>query len=186
MEDELIRENKGLIYIAIKDLHIFWKTQDDYQDYIDAGYDGLLNGIRTYDKNKGIKQSTYYYTCIRNEICKTIVFKNRKKNQIETISYNTLINEVEGIELIDCLPSSVDVEKEVITKEQKERLNYLVDHLPNERDRLVIKMYFGLDGWEQLTIEKIAKRWGVNKNVIITRKNRALNRLWLKLKSEGL
>lgn len=47
-------------------------------------------------------------------------------------------------------------------------------------------MYFGLDGWEQLTIEKIAKRWGVNKNVIITRKNRALNRLWLKLKSEGL
>ena len=79
-ENSLIEEHKGLIYLAIKENHIYWKTEDEYQDYIDAGYDGLLQGIRTYDTTKGIKPSTYYYTCIKNEMIKVITLKNRKKN----------------------------------------------------------------------------------------------------------
>ena len=47
-------------------------------------------------------------------------------------------------------------------------------------------MMFGLDGWEQMSASEIARRWGVNKNAIISRKNRALRRLWYRIMKEDL
>ena len=185
-ENSLIEEHKGLIYLAIKENHIYWRTEDEYQDYIDAGYDGLLQGIRTYDTTKGIKPSTYYYTCIKNEMIKVITLKNRKKNSMKTVSLNTLVDDLDGTELIDLIPGSVDIEQEILDKETKEKLIYYIDHLPIEKDRYVIKMMFGLDGWKQMNASQIARRWGVNKNAIISRKNRALRRLWYRIRKEDL
>ena len=186
MEDELINEHKGLIYLAIKEEHLYWRTQDEYQEFIDAGYDGLLKGIRTYDESKGIKPSTYYYTCIKHEMLRVIQVKEYKKNSMKTVSLNTLIDKLDYTELIDMIPSDVNIEQELLNKEQKERLMYHIDHLPNERDRLVIKMLYGLDGFETTNISGIARKWGVNKNAIIHRRNRALNRLWLKIRNDSL
>ena len=71
-------------------------------------------------------------------------------------------------------------------KETKEKLIYYIDHLPIEKDRYVIKMMFGLDGWKQMNASQIARRWGVNKNAIISRKNRALRQLWYRIRKGGL
>ena len=185
-ENNLIIENKGLIYLAIKEEHLYWKTQDEYQDFIDAGYDGLLNGIRTYNKDLGIKPSTYYYSCIKHEMIKVIQRKELRKNSIKTVSLNKTVGQDEIEELIDLIPDEVDLEQELQKQEQNERLHYLVDHLPKPKDRLVIKMIFGLDGWEQMSASEIARRWGVNKNTIIQRKNRALRKLWFKMQKEDI
>ena len=184
-ENNLILEHKGLIYLAIKEEHLYWKTQDEYQDFIDAGYDGLLKGIRTYNNTKGVKQSTYYYSCIKNEMFKVIQRKELKKNSIKTVSLNKIVGSEED-ELIDLIPDDVDIEREITIKERKEKLLYLVDHLPIAKDRYVIKMMYGLDGWEQMNASEIARRWRVNKNAIISRKNRALKILWYRIKKEGL
>ena len=45
---------------------------------------------------------------------------------------------------------------------------------------------YGLDGYEQLSASEIARRWGVSKNAIIQRKNKALNILYYKIRKEGL
>ena len=185
-ENNLILEHKGLIYLAIKEEHLYWKTQDEYQDFIDAGYDGLLKGIRTYDTSKGIKPSTYYYKCIKHEMIKVIQRKELKKNSMKTISLNKSVGYEEVEELIDLIPDDIDIEQEITKNERNERLLYLVDHLPIAKDRYVIKMMFGLDGWEQMSASEIARRWGVNKNAIISRKNRALRRLWYRIMKEDL
>ena len=184
-EEQEYLENRGLIGIAFKQMHLYFRTQDDYQDYTDAGTDGLLRGIRTFDENREVKKSTYYYTCIRNEIHKKIVEKNRLKNQ-RLVSLNQIANDLDGTELIDLIPGSVDIEQEIMDNETKEKLIYYIDHLPIEKDRYVIKMMFGLDGWKQMNASQIARRWGVNKNAIISRKNRALRQLWYRLRKGGL
>lgn len=185
-EDDLIVEHRGLIFLAIKNEHFYWKTDDEFQDFVDAGYDGLLQGIRTYDPNKNIKESTYYYTCIKNEMIKVITNKHRIKNQAKVVSLNTLVSDMEDTELIDLIPSTTDVEQEVFTMVRNERLIELINRLPIEKDRYVIKMMFGLDGWTQMSASAIARRWGVNKNSIIERKNRALRQLWYRIRNEGL
>lgn len=184
-EEELIKEHQPLIFLALKREHLFWKTQDELQDYIDAGYDGLLSGIRAYNDTKEVKQSTFYYTCIRNEMFKVITRKNRKKNSTyKTISLNVPITDVD--EIVDLIPDDTNLEEEYILKERNDKLIEMINRLPIERDRYVIKMLFGLDGWEKLNASQIANKWGVNKNAIIHRKNRALRILWYRIKKEGL
>lgn len=184
-EDKLIEQNKGLIFLAIKQMHLYWKTQDEYQDFIDAGYDGLLNGIRSYNKEKGIKPSTYYFTCIKHEIGKIIQRKNRKRCTGKVVSLNLQINEMND-ELIDIIASDVDIQKEVEDKLLAERIVEIVEELPIEKDIEVIKHTFGLDGYRQISCSELAKQWGVNKNSIIFRKNRALRQLWRMLKEEDI
>lgn len=185
-ENELVKKYEKLIYLGIKNLHIYWKTNDEFQDYVDSGYDGIIKGIRTYDSTKDVKQSTYVYTCIETELKRRIYLNTMNKRSQKVISLNLLANDLDDTELIDLIPSDVDVEKEIETKIDNEKLLDLVNHLPIQKDRYVIKLFFGLDGYEPMNCNQIAKRWGVNKNMIIARKNRALGILWRRIKEKDL
>lgn len=184
-EEQLIKDNEKLIYQVIKDLHIFWKTQDEYQDYIDAGYDGLLNGIRNYSEEKGIKSSTYYYVCIKYELIKMITYHNRRKNS-KPLSLNTNVDDLNETEVIDLIPDDTDIEQEIETKIRNEKLLEYIDHLPKAKDRYTIKYLFGLGGFPLLSVDELATRWGVSRNMIFTRRKRALKLLYQKIRSKGL
>lgn len=179
-EEKEYLNNKGLIYAVIKQSGFYWKTNDQYQDIIDAGTDGLLYGIRTYNDEKGVRKSTYYGVCIKNEICKMLYLKDMKKRKGETVSLNTIINE--DAELLDFIPDNTNLEKEIIDKEVSKHLLDLVNKLPNEKDREVIKNIYGLDGYKEINGNRLADKWGVSKNAIYKRQRRALIQLWLRIR----
>lgn len=182
-EEQEVKDQTPLIYIALKNEKLYWKNEDEKQEFVDAGYDGLIKGIRSYDITKGIKKSTYYYRCIKYEMFHVIAKKQRKKRTAKVVSLNYEINDEE---LQDFIPSATNLEEDIIQKEKNEQLLDLVNTLPIAKDRYVIKMMFGLDGFEQLSASEIARRWGVNKNAIIQRKNRALRILNYKIRNSGL
>lgn len=180
-EEEVFKENKPLIYKVIEDMHLHWKNQDEFQEYEDAGVDGLLNGIRTFDNTKGIKSSTYFYTCIKNEICKFLVYKNRVSNtaNLNTTSLNRVLIEEELIEII---PSEVNVEEEVLKNQIKEDLLELVESLkPNEA--YIIKNYYGLDHCIPKTDKELAQDMGLKQSTLAERKRKCLNKLWRKIRN---
>lgn len=179
-EEKEYLNNKGLIYAVIKQSGFYWKTNEQYQDIIDAGTDGLLYGIRTYKDEKGVRKSTYYCVCIKNEICKMLYLKDMKKRKGETVSLNIIINE--DAELLDFIPDSTNLEKGILEKEVASKLLDLVNNLPIEKDREVIKELYGLEGRNETNGEQLAKKWGVNKNAIYKRKRRALIQLWLRIR----
>ena len=186
-ENDKYLQYKGLIFLAIKKKHVYYKTEDEFQEYIDAGTDGLIKGIRTFDKTKNVKESTYVYKCIETEIKKRIYLNTMQKRKGETVSLNQLIgNNNDFEELIDFIPSEVDIEKEVEDKLVGERLVEIIETLPIEKDIEVIKYCYGLDNHKQMNCSQIARLWGVNKNAIISRKNRALGLLWKKVKEDEL
>lgn len=178
-EDEYI-QNKGLIFLAIKKMHLYWKTEDEHQEIIDAGTDGLLQAIRTYSEDKGYKKSTYYYTCIKNEICKMLTLKTMQKRTANVVSLNKEITD--EFELLELIPSDLNIEANMLDNELSQKLNELVDNLPNEKDREVIRYRYGLKNYPVLNGEQLGKLWGVNKNAIYHRERRALVQLWLRIR----
>lgn len=181
--EQLILDNIPLIYKCIKDLHLYYKTEDEFQAYYDAGLDGLMKGARKYDGSKDIKPSSFLYPCIKNEILHLLTIKNLKKNKNEhgrNISLNITINDDSNklTEFGDLIPDlETNIELEIEKKLEAERLLAAVNQLKNEKDKLVVKMYYGLDGYEPGTYESVSKYLGVTKQAIQARLKRAKNNL---------
>lgn len=182
--DKLIVENIPLINLMIKQLHCSWKTNDEYQEYYDNGLEGLIKGAKQYDESKG-KSSTYLCNCIANSIRKVFYLNSmpkRKNPSGADISLNYPMESermFDYTEFGDLIPDpDIDIEKEVEDKLLKERLLNAINNLKNEKDKLAIKLYYGLDGYEQLdSYEAVALRMGVTREMIRVRLDRAKKKL---------
>ena len=84
-KNKLYQKYKYLIPKVIKDINCQYRSQDEWQEYFDAGEIGLVIAINTFDINRGDK-STYFYTCIKHNIL--ILFKSK-------VSYKRRINYLE-------------------------------------------------------------------------------------------
>lgn len=169
-KDELITNNINLIKYCIKKMNLKWLTKDEFQEYYDDGLLGLVKGSEQYDESKG-KPSTYLYKTIKNEICRGMYLRSRNKrcNPFgRDVSLNTLVGDTnEQIELEDFIPDlDVDIEKTVQNKLEIERILYAVNHLKNEKNKLAIKMYFGLEDYTPSTYKDIAQKFNVSPEAI--------------------
>lgn len=183
MTNEDVIQFEKFIFMAMKRLHIHWNTEEEHQEYIDCGYDGILKGLSKYDASLGFQKSTFVYKCIETEIKRKIYLNQMKKRITKVVSLNT---EIEEGELIDLIPDDIDIEEQVTKKLMIEKVKELVNLLPKEKDRQVITLLYGLDGNKPLTIRATAKVMGVNRNAIASRKNKILKTLQEKIKKEGL
>lgn len=179
-ESEKYLKYKALINLAIKRLNMNWKTPDEYQEINDWGTDGIIKGIRTYQEDKGVKESTYVYKCIENELKHLMKIRSAKKRNALVTSLNREINE-EGDEIGDLIPSNINVEKEVQEKITDETILRIVNQLKDRRAE-IIKYRLGLENHPELTFEEIAKIYGVNKNAIRDSYTRAIRIVYSRYK----
>ena len=131
-DEKLVIDNINLIYLALKRLKIY----DKCDDYFDVGMIGLVKGARVFDETKGLKPSTFLYHCIYNELLLAL----RKKVPDGMVSLNKVLSsDRNGNELFleDTLPSEVNIEEEMIQKEQKARMYNEIAKL-NEREKKII------------------------------------------------
>ena len=105
-KDVMFNENSGLIWKAIKDMHLYATKDMELDDYYQIGSMGLLRAIDTYDTNKGTQFSTYAVKCIKNEIGQYFQSQERDKRKMNTVttSYNVETNVGDNkVEIIDCV-----------------------------------------------------------------------------------
>lgn len=182
-EEQLILDNTKLIYLVIKQMNLRWNTEDEFQNFYDSGLDGLINAAKRYNPEKDNKFSTFACVCIKSTIARCLYNKTRKKNFNENgkdISLNYIINEDDehSTEFIDFIADSkINIEEEIEKKLETERLLNAVDNLKNEKDKIAIKMYYGLDGFKEQTLEQVAKKMNVTREMIRVRVSRARNKL---------
>lgn len=190
-DEKLVIENLALIKLMINKLNCKWNTEDEYQNYYDYGLEGLIKGAKTYDESKG-KVSTYLCKCIANGIQRSFYLNSMPKRNNpygSNLSLNYEIYEGNNIndftEFGDLIPDpNVNVEEEVDKILEKERVLYAVNNLKIEKDKIAIKMYYGLDGYEELkSYDKIAEKFGVSRNAIFSRIQRAKKELKKTLKN---
>ena len=143
-------------------------------DLISIGTIGLIKGIDSYNKGKGVKLTTYAAKCAENEIL--MYFRSNKKHN-NTVSLNDIIaHDKDGcdITLIDVIEeNSRDIND---TLEYKDNIKHLSKYLNvlNDREFLIIKMRYGLFNEKELTQKEIAKKLHISRSYVSRIEKRAL------------
>ncbi|MBQ7790532.1 MAG: RNA polymerase sporulation sigma factor SigK [Bacilli bacterium] len=169
--NKLIEHNLRLV------AHIVKKYEDkttNSDDLISIGTIGLIKGIDSYNKDKGVKLTTYAAKCIENEIL--MYFRSNKKNN-NVISLNDIIaktidgNEISLIEMIET--DDEDISKKIELKDNIENLKKYLNVL-NKRELKIIKMRYGLKGEEEKTQKEIADTMNISRSYVSRIEKRAL------------
>ena len=187
-KDVMFNENSGLIWKAIKDMHLYATKDMELDDYYQIGSMGLLRAIDTYDANKGTQFSTYAVKCIKNEIGQYFQSQERDKRKMNTVttSYNVETNVGDNkVEIIDCVVDFSSIEPfnevcrttlgealKVLTEAEYEffRVRYmeaeLTDDITNKRtytiNKLGLKNVGEFKSIDRKVRIKLAKALGVN------------------------
>ena len=173
----LIEHNLRLVvYISRR----FENTGVDLEDLISIGTIGLIKAISTYRLDRNIKLATYASRCIENEILMHI---RKIAGQKTEVSLDEPINtDHDGNELLlsDVLGTDEDVilrplEDDVDIKVLRQALGQLPD-----REREIVSMRFGLEGYKELTQKEVAEKMGISQSYI----SRLEKRIMLRLKKE--
>ncbi len=159
----LIEHNLRLVvYIARK----FENSGVGLEDLISIGTIGLIKAVNTYRSDKNIKLATYASRCIENEI----LMHMRKTGPLRAeVSIDEPLNvDWDGNELLlsDILGSDEDAVSRDMEKDEDEKtLRMAVDGL-DERERVIIKLRYGLDGGREMTQKEVADTLGISQSYI--------------------
>lgn len=175
--DDLVLNNIGLIYKVIKDVNCFWFTQDEFQDFYDAGLIELVKSAKKYDGS--VAESTFFYKCIKHGILHHMTIKNAKKRKIDngillSLDYLTDV-EKEKTFLNFVEDEKVNVEKEVIIKDEINRIIKIIDTKLNPRQKSIFCHKFGLNGYKLMNSIELSKKYNctpqaINENIDYSRK----------------
>lgn len=158
----IIHNLRLVVYIAKR----FESTGIGIEDLISIGTIGLIKAVNTFSVEKNIKLATYASRCIENEILMFL----RKSNQYKfEISIDEPLNvDWDGNELLlsDVLGTESDtVNVNIESEVEKKILLRLVSEL-DPRERLIMKMRFGLDNGKEKTQKEVADEIGISQSYI--------------------
>lgn len=143
----------------------FQSVNYDKDDLISIGNIGLLNAIKTFDISKEVSFSNYAIKCIDNEILKSIRSINKNNQEIsldKTVKYNRDGNE---LKIGDTIPDKTDIFEDYTSTELYSAINEIVNNLP-ERDKEIIKLYFGFYDNKVYKQKEIADMMSLSKSYI--------------------
>ena len=146
------------------------------EDLISIGTLGLIKAVNTFRSDKNIKLATYASRCIENEI----LMYFRKVSGKQEVSLDEPLNtDPDGGELLlsDVLGSD-DPPMSQAVEEAEERLalRRAVASL-EERERLIIRLRFGLDGAQEMTQSEVADLLGISQSYISRLEKKILRKL---------
>mgnify|MGYP001378452722 CR=1 FL=1 len=173
--DTLIEHNLRLVvYIAKR-----YETNPIFmEDLISIGTIGLIKAVNTFKRDKNIKLVTYASRCIENEILMHL--RARKKTSREVSLYEPIGTDREGneIQLFDVIETD---DQEAHRKiEEKDDILKLYQHVESKlstRERLVLKMRYGLYNEEEYTQREIAKLLGISRSYVSRIEKSAIEKL---------
>ncbi len=176
-KEKLIEHNLRLVvYIAKR----FENTGVDLEDLISVGAIGLIKAVQTYDFDKKIKLATYASRCIENEILMQL--RKTTKQKLEVSLDEPLNFDSDGNELLlsDVLSSEEDsVSKNLDMSVEKQILWNSISKL-GRREQDIMKLRFGLGGYEEKTQKEVADMLGISQSYI----SRIEKKILVKMRAE--
>ena len=161
--------------------HIVKKYQnygEDSEDLLSVGTIGLIKAVVTFDPSKNSRLSTYAARCIENEIL--MLLRSHKKISREVSLYEPIGTDREGneIQLFDIIESDeTTVQDQLALKEDIKKLYQTLESTLSKRERLVLKMRYGLYNEEEYTQREIAALLGISRSYVSRIEKSAIEKL---------
>ena len=173
----LIEHNLRLVAHVVKK---YQHLSEDTADLISIGTIALIKAVMTFNPDKGVRLATYAARCIENELL--MLMRSRKKVSGEVPLYEPIGTDKEGneIRLFDIMESEArEVDEQITLQDDIGKLYQKVESELSQRERLVLKLRYGLYNEEILTQREIAKRLGISRSYVSRIEKSAIEKLRL-------
>ena len=178
---KLIEHNLRLVvYIAKR----FENTGIGIEDLTSIGTIGLIKAINSYQPDKNIKLATYASRCIENEILMYIRKNNGRRREISIDEPLNTDWDGNVLLLSDVLGTDEDgIYKTYEENEEREMVFKAIEKL-SEREKLIVRMRFGLHGEEEKTQKEVADLLGISQSYISRLEKKIIKRLRKELEAK--
>ena len=170
----LIERNLRLVAHIVKK---YQSCEEETEDLLSIGTIGLIKGVVTFNPDKCVRLGTYAARCIENEILMHL--RARKKSSREVSLYEPIGTDREGneIQLFDIIETEDDAHRKVAPKDDVKTLYTRVESELSPRERLVLKMRYGLYHEEEYTQREIAGILGISRSYVSRIEKSAIEKL---------
>ena len=171
----LIEHNLRLVAHVVKK---YQYLDEDPEDLISIGTIGLIKAVVTFNADKGNRLAAYASKCIENEIL--MYLRSKKKSKKEVSLYEPIGTDREGneIKLYDIIETDEeDVSEKIYLRENIQKLYEKVESELSDRERLVLKMRYGLYSGEEYTQREIARQLGISRSYVSRIEKSAVEKL---------
>ena len=171
----LIERNLRLVAHIVKK---YQSSPEDTEDLLSIGTIGLIKAVVTFNPDKCVRLGTYAARCIENEIL--MYMRAKKKSSKEISLYEPIGTDREGneIQLFDIIESKEDdAHRKVEIGDDIRMLYHNVEAELSPRERLVLKMRYGLYNEEEYTQREIAKQLGISRSYVSRIEKSAIEKL---------
>lgn len=172
--NKLIEHNLRLVAHIIKKYYSSLRDQDDL---ISIGTIGLIKAVTTFNESKGTKLATYAARCIENEIL--MCFRNQKKSSQNLYISDPIDTDSDGnvLTLLDVISTEDTILDDIDLKLKSESLHKYMKEVLDPRERIIIKLRYGLDGYQPLTQREVAAKIGISRSYVSRIEKKALQTL---------
>ena len=161
--------------------HIVRKYQnlgEEPEDLISIGTIGLIKAVITFDPQKGNRLAAYASRCVENEVL--MYLRGKKKSGKEVSLYEPIGTDREGneIKLYDVIETEEpDITEKIHLKENIQKLYEKVENELSPREKLVLKLRYGLYNGEEYTQREIAAQLGISRSYVSRIEKSAVEKL---------
>ena len=160
--------------------HIIRKYYSSYQDpdeLLSIGSFGLIKAVDSFKSEYGTRFATYGAKCIQNEIL--MYFRSQKKQHNEVSINDTIDVDKDGNPLtyLDVISADENIADNVDLKIHTTKLMGLVRSRLDEREKEIITLRYGLEGYKPLTQREVAAYLGISRSYVSRIEKRALEKL---------
>ena len=171
----LIERNLRLVAHVIKK---YQNVDEDSEDLISIGTIGLIKAITTFDPERNNRLAAYASRCIHNEIL--MMLRSKKKTAKDVSLYQTIGTDREGNEICiyDIIETDDDeIHEKISLKDDIQKLYNRIESRLSKRERIVLKMRYGLYNEEEYTQREIASRLGISRSYVSRIEKSAIEKL---------
>lgn len=172
-EPLIVHNLRLVVYIAKK----FENSGIGVEDLVSIGTIGLIKAVNTFCPSRNIKLATYASRCIENEILMYLRKINGMKSEVSIDE--PLNTDWDGNELLlsDVLGSDPDiVNRDIELEDEKNLLTATLEKL-NGREKVIMKMRFGIGGEKEHTQKEVADILGISQSYISRLEKKIIQRL---------
>ena len=171
----LIERNLRLVAHIVKK---YQPPPEEMEDLLSIGTIGLMKAVVTFDPDKSARLASYAARCIENEVL--MYLRVKKKSSKEVSLYEPIGTDREGneIQLFDVIEmNEEDVYRRLERKEDVIRLYQQVESVLSQRERMVLKLRYGLYNEEEYTQREIAAMLGISRSYVSRIEKSAIEKL---------
>lgn len=170
----IIERNLRLVSHIIRKYYSAYPNPDEL---LSVGSYGLIKAVDSFRSEYGTRFATYGARCVQNEIL--MYFRRQKKLQNEVSINDTIDVDKDGNPLtyLDVISVDESIAEDIDLKIHTTKLLRLVKEVLESRERQIITLRYGLEGYRPMTQREVAAYLKISRSYVSRIEKRALERL---------